>query len=74
MITTAMRTSYKTLQDAQADGWRRVNQHNDCDISGGNWVGYEYQASDGQTSTTITLTQDGNNIATSGFCIQMFRI
>ena len=34
---TRQRTSYATFQEAQADGWRRVNRKTDRDISGGNF-------------------------------------
>jgi len=67
------RTSYATLPEAQADGWRQVNRKNDRDVSGGNFVGYKYQSPDGQASTTITLTQERNRIGQLGCCIQMFR-
>ena len=67
------RTRYATLQEAQADGWRRVNCKNDRDVSGGNFFGYKYQLPDGQASTTITLTQEPNRIGQRGCCIEMFR-
>ena len=67
------RTSYATFQDAQADGWRRVNRRTDRDISGGNLFGYEYQSPDGEESTTITLTQERNKIGGLGCCVEMFR-
>jgi hypothetical protein len=70
---TRQRTSYTTFQEAQADGWRRVNHKADRDISGGNSMGYEYEAPNGQASTTITLTQERNRIGTLGCCVQMFR-
>jgi hypothetical protein len=56
-----------------ADGWRRVNRKTDRDISGGSYFGYEYQAPNGQRSTTITLTQAFNNFGTRGCCLEMFR-
>jgi hypothetical protein len=67
------RTSYATLQEAQADGWRRVNHKTDRDVSGGNFVGYKYQSPNGQESTTITLTQERNKIGWLGCCVEMFR-
>jgi len=67
------RTSYRTLLEAQADGWRRVNRRMDCDTSGGNWVGYEFQSPDGKSSTTITLAQERNKIGGLGCCLEMFR-
>jgi hypothetical protein len=70
---TRQRTSYATFQEAQADGWRRVNRKTDRDISGGNFFGYEYQSPDGQYSTTITLTQERNKIGQLGCCVKMFR-
>jgi hypothetical protein len=70
---TRQRTSYATFQEAHADGWRRVNRKTDRDISGGNFFGYEYQSPEGQTSTTINLTQEHNNIGTLGCCVEMLR-
>lgn len=67
------RTSYANFQEAQADGWRRVNRKTDRDISGGNYMGYEYEAPNGQVSTTITLTQERNRIGQLGCCVEMFR-
>jgi hypothetical protein len=74
-MTTAnrQRTRYATLQEAEADGWRRVNRRGDRDVSGGNSFGYEYQSPGGQTSATITLTQERNKIGMLGCCVQMFR-
>jgi hypothetical protein len=45
----------------------------DCDTSGGNWVGYEFQSPDGKSSTTITLAQERNKIGGLGCCLEMFR-
>lgn len=73
MPATSQRTIYATFQDAQADGWRRVNRRTDLDISGGNSFGYEYQSPDGQRSTTIMLTQERNKLGTFGCVAQMFR-
>ena len=70
---TRQRTSYATLQEAQADGWRRVNRKTDRDISGANYMGYEYQSPEGKASTTITLTQERNRIGQLGCCVEMFR-
>jgi hypothetical protein len=70
---TRQRTSYTTFQEAQADGWRRVNRKTDRDVSGGTFFGYEYQSPDGQASTTITLTQERNSIGQHGCCVEMFR-
>jgi hypothetical protein len=67
------RTNYTTIEEAQADGWRRVNRKTDRDISGGNYFGYEYQSPDGQTSTTISLSMERNKIGGLGCCAQMFR-
>jgi hypothetical protein len=67
------RTRYATFQEAQADGWRRVNRKTDRDVSGGNSIGYEYQSPNGQISTTIILTQERNKIGQLGCCVQMFR-
>jgi hypothetical protein len=50
-----------------------VNRKTDRDISGGNFFGYEYQSPEGQTSTTINLTQEHNNIGTLGCCVEMLR-
>lgn len=69
----SQRTRYATIQEAQADGWRRVNRKADRDISGGNFFGYVYKSPDGQTSTTITLTQDRNRLGQLGCCVEMFR-
>lgn len=66
------RTRYSTFQEAQADGWRRVNRKADRDISGGNSFGYQYQ-SDGQTSTTIALTNERNTMGRLGCFVEMFR-
>ena len=46
-------TRYATFQDAQADGWRRVNRKADRDISGGNFVGYAYQSPTGNTASYL---------------------
>ena len=67
------RTCYATLQEAQANGWRRVNRKTDRDVSGGNFFGYEYQSPNGQKSTTITLAQERNRIGQLGCCVEMFR-
>ena len=67
------RTSYATFQQALDDGWRRVNRKTDRDISGENFFGYEYQSPDGQSSTTITLTQERNSIGKLGCHVEMFR-
>ena len=67
-----MRTSYEFLEDAQADGWRRINRSIDVDVSGGNWVGYRFKAPDGQLSTTISITQESNKLsALWGCCLEM---
>lgn len=69
---TRQRIGYTTLQEAQSDGWRRVNRKTDRDISGGNFFGYKYQSPDAQVSTTITLTQERNKPGTLGCCVEMF--
>jgi|688.fasta_scaffold2390226_1 hypothetical protein len=67
------RTRYATFQEAQADGWRRVNRRTDRDVSGGNFFGYKYESPDGQESTTIALTQERNKIGRLGCYVEMFR-
>jgi len=68
-----MRTSYEFLKDAEADGWRRVNTSIDVDMSGANWMGYQFKALDGQVSATISLSRDSNKLGWLGCCLQMFR-
>jgi hypothetical protein len=67
------RTRYATVQEALADGWRRVNHRTDRDASGGNYIGYKYQSPDGQETTTIFLTKERNKIGQLGCCVEMFR-
>jgi hypothetical protein len=73
MTATTSRTTYATRAEAEADGWRSVNRKTDCDVSGGNFMGYEYESPDGQRSVTITFTAARNKIGTIGCCAQMFR-
>jgi hypothetical protein len=73
MANTTLRTRYNTIVEAEADGWRRVNRKKDRDVSGGNYMGYEYQSPDGETSTTIVLSKERNRIGTMGCCVEMFR-
>ncbi len=73
-MTATLRTRYEFLADAESDGWRRVNRSIDVDVSGGNWVGYEFKALDGQFSRTIVLSQESNKLGSMwGYCLQMFR-
>lgn len=73
MTATRQRTVYATFQQAQADGWRRIDHKTDRDISGGDSFGYKYESPDGHTSTTIIFTKECNKMEFPGCCVQMFR-
>jgi hypothetical protein len=73
MSTTKFRTTYPTRADAEADGWRSVNRQTDRDVSGDPFMGYHFEAPDGQQSTQITLTDATNRMGWKGCCVQMFR-
>ena len=78
MSTTKPRTRYATYAEAQADGWRRVNRSTDRDVSGIGYggvamFGYTFESPDGQTSTTIRLTDERNKLGRPGCVVEMFR-
>ena len=70
---TAHRTTYATRAEAEADGWRSVTRRSDRDVTEGPFMGYEFEAPDGQRSTQITLTEATNRLGWKGCCAQMFR-
>ena len=71
-MATAFRTSYSTIAEAEADGWRRVTKQ-DRDVTPGRCFGYNYCAADGQRSILITFSHERNKIGQLGGCAQMFR-
>lgn len=72
MVAT-IRTTYTTRTEAEADGWRSVNRRADRDVTEGPFFGYDYEAPDGQQSTTITFTEATNRMGWKGCCAEMFR-
>ena len=73
-----MRTRYATKRDALADGWRSISS-SDTDISGlgyggASMFGYKFRSPDGQTSTTIMLTEDKNKLGRPGAWAEMMRV
>ncbi len=66
------RTHYATVAEALADGWRRTRA-SDKDVSGGNWMGYDYISENGKRSRTITFSQEQNKMGSLGCCMEMIK-
>jgi hypothetical protein len=68
-----MTKRYRTYEEAEADGWRRINRRTDRDVSGVGFVGYHYESPEGVTSDIITLTQVKNKMGRLGAFAPMIR-
>jgi hypothetical protein len=73
MTATTSRTTYATRAEAEADGWRSIDRRTDRDVSGGNFMGYEYESPDGQRSVMVWFTAEQNKIGKFGCFAPMFR-
>jgi hypothetical protein len=69
-----MTKQYATYEEAEADGWRRINRRTDRDVSGVGFVGYQYESPEGITSDIITLTQVKNKLGQLGAFAPMIRV
>ena len=64
-------TTYKTIADAEAAGFRRANRKTDKDTSGRKSFGYSF--SDGKRKTVnVYLTGERNKLGTMGCIIPMY--
>lgn len=71
--TMQYRTNYRTIKEALADGWRRVNRRTDRDVTEPPWIGYDWESADGQIATLVTFSEERNRIGQLGCGVYMFR-